>query len=172
MIISADPAPAMLAELRMTSLEGPVVRGGTRGVRFIEVGFIQNAKFSKQHADYDRFATPRTRFSNVEGKTVWLDTVAPLTPSVSPWYNSTNVNIRSLYYHGIDPVSGAVADIDLAMADTPKQYATDTMPLTIVENGVQVTKTPSRFEIVMDFNTYLAVRTKELNELAAEEVYT
>ena len=46
------------------------------------------------------------------------------------------------------------------------------MPLTIVENGVQVAKTPSRYEIVLDFNTYLAVRTKELNELAAEEVYT
>jgi hypothetical protein len=170
-IISAKPAPAMLGQLRVTSIEGPAVRGTTRGVRFIEVGFIQNETILKLHADYDGFAIPGSRFSNVEGNKVWLDTIAPFPANISPWVDSKNLIAQSFFYHGLDPAVGAVTNIDLAIKDTPEVLATDTMPLTVVENSVQVTKTPTRFEILLDFNAYLAVSTKELT-FVADVVYT
>ena len=172
MIISANPEPAMLAQLRVTSIEGPAVRGTTRGVRFIEVGFIQNAVFTSIHADYDGFATPQRRYSNIEGTTVLLDCYTD-NPNAStpPWSDSKNIlGSRGIYY-GVDPVTVPIVNIDFNTKDTPRQLATDTMPLTIVVNGIQVTKYPSEFGIRMDFNLYLAVRTKE-QSLDSDKVYT
>lgn len=68
MILSANPGPAMTVHLRVTKIEGPAVDGKMRGVRFVELGVMQNGTFTQMHGDYDGFATPKRRVSSLEGK--------------------------------------------------------------------------------------------------------
>ena len=141
-----------------------------RGVRFVEVGMIQNVGFTKDHSDYDGFTIPKRRLGSLESNKMWLDTITT-NPGAStpPWYDSNSkAGIRSLYNHGSDPVAGAVIEnIDLDTRDRPKIQGTDTMALTI--EGV--TKLPDRFAIKLDFNLYCAVHTKEAI-LDSDKVFT
>ena len=169
-LIVSSPEVAMGAFLRIRKIQGPAVGGSMRGVRFIEVGMIQNGAFTKDHADYDGFTIPKRRLGSLESNKMWLDTITKVPgASTPPWYDSNSkVGVQSLYNHGFDPVAGAfIENINLDTTDTPSIPGTDIMSLTF--EGA--TKLPDRFAIRLDFNLYCAVRTKEAI-MGSDTVYT
>ena len=164
-----DIGPAMAVNLRVTRLEGPVVGGTVRGVRFVEIGMIQNSKITLMHSDYDGFVPAKRRICKLEGNTVWVDCYTEAGASTPPWYDSQHsTGTRGVYTHGSDPAAGTyVANIDFNITDTPRLSGTDNMALTI---GA-VTKNPDRFAIKLNLNLYFAVRTQEAI-LNSDKVFT
>src|SRR4029078_4404238 len=149
---SAITTPAMTANLRVTKIEGPTVNGTMRGVRFIEIGMIQNVTYTQKHGDYDGFVPPKRQVSSLEGQS-YLDcyTTAPWASTI-PWYDSNaKMGTRSYYTNGTDPVAGApVTNIDFNVTDFPSLAGTESIDLII--GGV--TKSVDRFAIVFDCKLY------------------
>ena len=168
--IKSSPGTAIIANLQISKMQGPAVGGSMRGVRFIEVGMIQNLAVTKDHSDYDGFTIPKRRLGSLESNKMWLDAyIKNPGASTLPWVDSNSkVSITSLYYQVFDPAAGEVIEnIDLDFTDRPVIKATDTMALTI--EGV--TKLPDRFAIRLDLNLYCAVHTQEAI-LDSDKVFT
>jgi hypothetical protein len=168
--IRSSPAgmAAMDARLRVTRIEGPTVAGAMRGVRFIEIGMIQDGRGTALHGDYDGFMVPRRRVWSIEDGAFHLDA---LGASTLPWYDSTGVTVIQagavgLFAPGTDPAA-AITNTDISVTDTPTLPGTDMMSLMI---GLE-TDMVDRFAIVVDFRIYLAVRTTQaVNN--SQNVYT
>ncbi len=160
--------PAMSAYLHVTKIEGPLVGGSMRGVRFIEVGFIQNVNNTELHADYDGFVPTRQRRLNTsEGKSFLDADEGPV-----PWYETQVIDQKiAVYAPGTDqgvPIQG----IDLYMDDTPSLPATDKMDLSIPDGkGGLVWDYVDSFALKIDFDLFFAVRTFEA-VLGSQSVYT
>jgi hypothetical protein len=94
-IVSNVPGPAMEAELDV-EINGPVVGGSVRGVKFIEAGLTQTLIVTKWHADYNALpkaagggALGRRRTSNMEGQ-AYLDGITAAPSTTVPWYDSND----------------------------------------------------------------------------------
>ncbi len=158
--------PAMQVWLKVTNIEGPVVNGAMRGVKFIETGLIQNVKITKLHAMFNALAKSKYA-SSMEGKS-YLDTL--LRDPTTPWYLDTPVGaFVGVYRHPSDPAA-AVTNILLSWNDTPAQQATNTMSASYQNSPPDAVDT---FEIIINFDVFLAARTVEDSlGLGAETVYT
>ena len=179
MIYSVTTINAMVASLRVNKIEGPVVNGGMRGVRFVEVGIVQNATFTQMHGlykDFDLQSPPKRRVSTLEGQS-YVDCWVLDAASKLPWYDSEAQSMRpaevgrGVYPMANEPVSDAlIANIDMKVADWPHLWGTDTMsPIALVPGGI--TDEVDRYEILFKCKDYLAVRTKEAAN-GSEDVFT
>lgn len=171
LIVSQSPGPAMKANLSV-EINGPVVTGVARGVRFMELGFIQNGKFTAKQADYDGLPKAgagggmgRRRMSSLEDGTWHLDHYTDAPASTPPWYDSNDQTGAD----GFLAASGTanIANHDFEVSDTPRVTATDMMTLTEGANADAV----DRFKILFDFNLYFAVRTTQAVN-GSEAIYT
>jgi hypothetical protein len=169
LIISASPGPAMTARITIERIEGPTVSGSMRGVKFIQMGFIQNGMWASKHSDFDGFTPGRRRQSNRQDGVFHLDYVTNPPGNISPWYDSMSASAYfapatdALLIGGI-PGSSVPS---FETSDNPQQFPTDTMSLTISP----VTDDVDRFAIEMDFNIYFAVRTTDAAN-GSQNIYT
>ncbi len=181
MIVSATIGDAMLATLRVEKIEGPVVNGGMRGVRFVEIGIIQEGYFEKMHGIYKGFGQAvgeKRRVSTLEGKThLDVSTLEPVNSSI-PWYDSLGQTIEDpeLIGRGLFPTESAApsdalfTNIDFAVADRPQLWGTDLMGKSYFGQG-GVADDVDRYEILFRCKNYLAVRTKDASN-GSEAVFT
>ncbi len=154
--------PAMYASIRTSYVAGPTVNGGRRGQRFIDMGFVQTMTFVHMHGDYNdtnpKFRVgPLTRpdasseYAKLEGKS-YID-VAPDALSGSPW---SHKDYRDVYgdhnYKALrDDQNFPEAFFDTK--DSPSVPAVEM--LTVAGDQVDF------FSIVLSFDNYFAVHTKE-----------
>jgi hypothetical protein len=168
LIRSASPPPAIVARVTIEKIEGPTVNGGMRGVKFIQMGFIQNGSLTRKHADYFGFTPGRRRLSSLEGATFYLDLVTNPSVSTIPWYDSSSLLSESSTVAFLSPTSdGQLIDQRFTTRDTPNLLSTDTMSLTV---GT-VTSSVDRFALEFDLNLYFAVRTTEAAN-GSQNLYT
>lgn len=154
------PGIAMDGKLTIETIAGPVVAGAMRGVKFMEMGFIQEAKLTRQHGNYDDASPPKRRISSaVDG--VYHPDVHET--STWPWLNSANVRVRSFMKPLAD---GPVTDRAFEMRDTPQIPGTDSWLLPD-DAGDQV----DSFEIEDDFRVYFAARTVQAVN-GSDQIYT
>ncbi|MBX9583141.1 MAG: hypothetical protein K2X87_22770 [Gemmataceae bacterium] len=171
---------AVKSTLRVNRIEGPVVVGESkmRGVRFIDVGMIQNARFTEKRGVFG-FTPTRYSISSLEytpgtGPEYYVDTRNKPFIQVSefPYYSSGTDPVTSLpglVRPGIDPAAGApILNTVLSIADRPYLYATGSLSMTF--GGV--TKPVSQFKLVFDSNLYMAVRTRDTGPGSADRVFT
>jgi hypothetical protein len=80
---------AMGAYLSVEEIKGPLVGDSRRGVRFMEVGFIQNVFVEQSHGVFDGLAPAKKQVSPMEGKS-YLDCMvgAAAITSTPPWYDT------------------------------------------------------------------------------------
>ncbi|MBX9628084.1 MAG: hypothetical protein K2X82_30080, partial [Gemmataceae bacterium] len=175
-----DARRAMTATLEVLSIVGPLVDVPTphrRGIRFIDAGLIQVARFTHMHGDFNHSAPPFRRVANAEGKS-FLDA----TPADRPWYS-----VDEGYYRG-SPNDGVSSGRRLTLRDNPRFPATDVLTVVPTSKALQLvdgsTATPLQkysdqsayddvdfFSIVADFDVYVAAHTVE-TENQADEQYT
>jgi hypothetical protein len=166
LIISNNLGPAENANIRVKTIEGPIVAGQMRGVKFIEMGFIQNGQFTREYGDFDGFDTKKRRQGGLQDGAFHVDyyTQAP-NASTAPWYDSQAVTgTRGFLGPAMD---AKLSNQDFNVSDTPQLWGSDAMTLTL--GGV--TKSVNRFGLQFDLNLYFAVRTKEAVN-GSETVYT
>ena len=82
-------------DLTVSRVEGPTVGGSMRGVKFMQMGFIQNLDFVHKRGIFTGFTPDRARVSNLEGLGVLLDSVSAADV---PWYHRTAAS--SCAWHG------------------------------------------------------------------------
>ena len=163
---NADPAIwAMYASIEVERVAGPLVGGKRRGQRFIDIGFMQTAKFISLHGDYSANNNNFSMISSVEGNS-YIDVERDETGTTAqnrPWVWKRHGNMfgqRNYIAMGDDNV---LAFTMFDTRDRPSLGAVKNM----VEEGVSV----SFFSIVLDFVAYFAVHTKEAVN-AADASYT
>jgi hypothetical protein len=182
MIWSSVNKPTIDVSLVIKKIEGPVVSGAMRGLRFIEAGMIQNVKNSKLHS---KFGANITRMNALEGRSFLDASNAEL-----PWYDPKGVTMQDP--PGIGPILGwgkypnerismpvpetLLSNVELRIRDTPKVQAADAAYLDASGNPAGFPPPPhasklSRYEIMIDFKLYFAVHTREA-VLGSEEVFT
>lgn len=167
LIKSADPGPAMKAELNV-EIEGPLVGGNMRGVKFIETGFTQTILPTSWHADYDQLPKVgqpgfgRRLTSNMQG-TEYLDTIRG---SALPWYDTQDQGFPGA--NGLEKnLADQLTQATLGTGDTPSLPGTSHYQWN--ENGV--IDEVDLFSLVFDFEVCLTVRTIERSN-DAEKVFT
>jgi hypothetical protein len=162
LIASTTAGAAETSTLGVATLAGPMVNGSMRGVKFIQLGMIQNGQFTAKHAVYDGLAPAQIRKSSLEDGTYHLDYLTSAGQvSTSPWYDS-QAGTGSLGF--LAPTTDTQQNnIIFNVSDTPQLLATD-MP---VLNGIQA----NLYAIVFDLNLYFAVRTTEAVN-GSDQVYT
>jgi hypothetical protein len=183
---AASGSLAMEALLTIKKIEGPVAGGVMRGVKFIESGFIQSVEREKHHAKY----TGKRRVFAMEGQ-IHLD--GDPDQNAKPWYDyegnspyAEGANLppdaRGAYKAETDPQPGnPLTNVKLHVADTPQQPGTDSMHLANIPGNPddgkpvmpqhQPNVIVNRYEIVLKFMLYFAVRTREA-VLGSDTVYT
>ena len=153
--IASGTAPAVKGRREISKVTGPTVGSANRGEQFIEVGWVQNGTFTASHAVYNGFTPPARRVSSAEGQGPLLDSLGTAPPA---WYGTA-----ADFYH----VGGATSPFTLEFRDTPSQWGSDNMNLTI---GM-TTDAADQFHIRYDFTCYLAVRTTQSIN-ASDQIYT
>jgi len=152
--IMSSPAPnlaAMVATLRVSRIEGPTVDGQMRGVRFMEMGFIQNGQWTQAHADFN-LVRPRKRIRfTFEGSDKFY--VDKHKESTKPWQYSNRPDVS--YFRASS--DSALTNKDFTTNDRPAMQATDKMKVTI--NGVN--DSPAVFALIDNFELSFAVATTE-----------
>ncbi len=175
-ITSDANTDAIVVALTVDTIAGPMVDGKMRGVKFMELGFIQNTKFTSKSGDFDQLpkasgnGNGRRRQSSLQDGLYHLDIcTAEPNPSVSPWYDSTNITGDSAIpgFLGNLTDDNALHDLKFDMSDKPIEEGSDVVSLT--EGGV--TADINRVNILADFNLYFAVRTTE-SVNGSDKVYT
>ncbi|MGD2110247.1 MAG: hypothetical protein PVI86_12765 [Phycisphaerae bacterium] len=159
LIISTVTPPAMSIDLTIERIAGPTVAGGMRGVKFIEMGFVQNGIMNRKHGNFDAFAPPKRRVSSMEDGTWYLDAA---TGSVHPWYDS--LSGQSFFAPQTDvQVNNRAFTTD----DTPELLGCDLPELTIGP----LTDAVDSLGIELEFLLYFAVRTTQaVNQ--SDTIYT
>lgn len=177
LIQSSDEDVAMSADIFISNIEGPVINGISRGLRFIELGFIQNVQFTEMHGDFDQLpqvgdpdSLGRRRQYDLVTRKYVLDGITKPVFGDFPWYDSENQS-GSLFNDakGVlrDLGDEAVTNKILDMSDRPRQSGSDS--LTLTEN--EVTDALDRISLIQDFDLFLAVRTTEQVN-GSEKVFT
>lgn len=157
-VIAYIPHPAAMdAFLMVEKIMGPTVVSQMRGVKFMQMGFIQNGRATRKHGNFDGF-TPKKRWRSTHQDGIYhLDTYPG---STSPWYDKfrSSKTAPAGYYGFFAPSSDTTQnDVGFNVADTPNIQATYDMLLTI--GGV--TDVVDTFGIEIDFYMYFAVRTED-----------
>jgi len=166
-IKSADPPPAMKAELSV-EIDGPMVNGNMRGVKFIEAGFTQTILPTNWHADYDqlpKIGQPgfgRRLTSRMEG-TEYLDTIRG---SALPWYDTQNQGFPGSN-GSEDNLSDQLIHATLGTGDTPALPGTSNYRWN--EGGV--IDEVDLFSMIFNFEICLSVRTIDKSN-DAHKVFT
>jgi hypothetical protein len=157
----------MHARLKVTKIEGPVVNGAARGLRFIEVGFVQNSMTTSKHSEYAIQGTTKKRVHITEGY-AFLD-----ADEGEVWYEPyprAEEGFSFLGRHTIaTDATNPVTNIGLHIGDRPKQPATDQMKLAVP--GFPGVHDVKRFVLRLDFELYFAARTRE-SVLGSDTIYT
>jgi len=151
-ILSVAVPPAMEGKLTVERISGPSVGGSMRGMRFIQLGFIQNGTFVQEHGDFDGFDPKQRRQSSlVDG--IWHIDYLTTPRSTAPWANSNDTD------EFLDVTSDAspITNRAFTTIDRPKITATDKFTLTVDANTDDV----DRFGIEFDVRVYFAVRTTD-----------
>lgn len=90
LIHSSYPSLAMEATTTVDRIEGPSVNGSMRGMKFINIGFIQLVDVIDFRVDYDDLSTPKSvTWDGFEGSNNLLDGSSATT---KPWYDSTDIS--------------------------------------------------------------------------------
>jgi hypothetical protein len=164
--------PTMQAKLVVQRIEGPKVgmETGMRGVKFMEIGLIQNSKHRENYAvirqsaaqnGVDLPADVNYRYI-LEGNTYLDSKIATV-----PWYYPIHEDGQVAVWSPTTDPSNALTSLELKIDDRPNLKVTDALyPL---YNGSRYR--PSRLVLISDFLLYFAVRTKE-TALAADLIYT
>jgi len=161
---------AMKAELTVETIEGPTVGGGIRGMKFIEMGFIQNGTLTKRNGVYQFW--PKIWKNSLEDGNVHLDyATEPAPGSTSPWYDSEDVtfppgNDVDGFYSPPDD-SSVISDHAMKVGDSPQLKVVPDMELPIGAESDDV----DIFNLVFDCSLYFAVRTVDTRN-GANSVYT
>ena len=90
--IKSSTDKAVEASLTIDKVIGPSVSGVTRGEQFLEIGFIQNGRFTRAHALYDGLNPKMRKRSSLEDGVHHIDYFTGTLPSTAPWYDSANVS--------------------------------------------------------------------------------
>lgn len=138
----------MIATLTVTSVKGPTVRGSMRGVRFIDMGFIQISEHTDIRATFSLDGGPPVvRTANVQGKK-YIDS----GPADSPWYGKNKTAKPYEYMNFLQDKE--YLNLDFEMNDTPE---------TPVAEGVSTNDgLPLRSCVVRsNYTTVFAVHTNE-----------
>ncbi len=161
---------AVNAQIEVKNIKGPVVAGSMRGVKFMEVGMLQNAQHVAKQGYFDHLPKAagagmgRQRVSSLVDGVYHLDTI---TGSTSPWYDSANVSGGAADGVLTGLTDAAVTSTMIDMSDTPLLLGSDTMSLTEGAN----TDAIDRIAINFALNLYLGVRTIEAVN-GSDDVYT
>ena len=162
LIPSSATGKAMEIDLTVERIEGAPrahVGGARRGVKFMQMGFVQNCTLTREHGLFTAFNPDRKRVASLEGHS-GLDTVGTTggeIVSIIPW---ADVNDYTGFEGFFGPVSDAtVHDHAFNVSDTPRIIATDTPVL----SGDGIVDSPvNSYQIEMDFNMYFAVCTTDV----------
>jgi hypothetical protein len=162
----------MKVELRVTEVEGPSVGTQMRGIRFMEMGFIQDGKVTKKQGNYDGFDTKKKISSSLVDGVYHLDGDQAAN-GTQPWYDKLTLPGYVGYYApGTDPIGlppFPITNVNMSTIDTPEQNGTDPRKFTLTIGDE--TNMVDTLNIVLDFRLYFAVRTKDaIND--SEKVYT
>lgn len=154
LITAADPPHAMEAKIMIARIAGPTRATKQHcGVKFVEVGFIQNSKWRFKRGLYNDSSPKKMRVSSLE-KEGWH--VDPAPGSTPPWSDSAN----SLF---APPEDKEYKNQPIILSDTPTLKGTD--PFTLGTDQVD------ELLIYSPFRQYLAVRTKDKTK-DADKIYT
>jgi hypothetical protein len=137
---------AMKANFEVAQIKGPTVNGSDRGVKFMEMGQVHQARFTRWRAYYDDLPAMK-RVSKLEGymSGTWLWDSG--TAATVPW-TFTNAD------HYLKPANDtALANQSFSTTDAPRLLITDI----VVSNG----DTIDRSECEMEHQVFFAVRTTQ-----------
>jgi hypothetical protein len=149
---------AMTASFRVELVKGPTVGGNDRGVKFMEMGQVHQARFTKERAYYDDILPKKKRVGGLEGYQggSWL--WDPGAAATLPWtFQDAN------HYFKL-PKDNPVPNKDFSTFDGPVNFITDK----IVTNG----DTVDRNELTMEHRVYFAVKTTVPNVNGSSDVLT
>lgn len=160
-----DPGKgAMNATFKVDRVEGPT-RGSSpvlRGVKFMEMGLIQNLDVDKKRGIFGNNTPSLARVSNMEDVGVLLDGGSGLVP----WYDRDNVMLPETVGGLLKPdTDQLIVDEDLVMADRPQNQRVSDTP-------IWVNSAITNSELKLDFFVYFAVRTTDPSDFLARQVYT
>jgi hypothetical protein len=159
---------AMTADLRVTTIDGPALTPGgmMRGVKFIEMGFIQHVKADLLNAEYNDLVIPKRLRSEFQDGKYHLDTVTD--PWLNrPWYDKANqphVGTRSYYLAAADPVA-PITNVDFNTSDTPKVLGTDPDQFDI-DLDIGGEDRVDKFNMVFDFTLSFVVHTRDYSRVS------
>ena len=164
----------MVANLDVT-FTGPTIGGVQRGVRFMEAGFIQTLKFTKQEAFFASDNTPNAASGwfrqCVNGSTTktlqgnrFLDIETMTRRSQLPWldyYNVGNSEVGGIsIFTGNATSDGGVPTQNFKTRDVPASATPPANPVNLPRpNGGEATCRPQMVDSVWNFNLFFAVRT-------------
>lgn len=134
----------MNADLTIDSIIGPVVEGQMRGVKFMQVGAIQNVAVTADHGGFSGFDPARERVSSLEGSLL-LDNSGDVP---GPWYYESTL-IQNLPDQAVD-------SIPLHVGDSPALPFSD---VPVLSGGGNVDVPVDSASIVADFMLYIAAAT-------------
>jgi len=151
---------AMDAVTTVQRIEPPSRGGVLRGAKFIEMGFIQNLIATAMHGDYLFLASDsnddiRRQHVIVDGN--WY--VDSLPSSALPWYDSIGESAggAGMFAPTSDVIIAGSAIPIFHVSDRPAVPGTDEL----VTQGNFGDDAVDGFVILVDFNLYFAVRTKD-----------
>jgi hypothetical protein len=160
-ILHGSQGPTIVAQLDVESITGPTVNGGMRGVSFMQLGFVQTGKIVLWRGMYPDSLGIAHEYASVNEL---FEGVDALPSSTLPWYDSTNSlhgpNIHSAFAPTVDQQYTAMT---FAIDDKPRVEATNVTTITIpagAPNAGEVV-TVDEYDVLVHFNTYFAVRTRE-----------
>ncbi len=172
-----DGTDVIVGDITLDTMAGPMVNGKMRGLKFMELGFIQNVRFTQKSGDFYNLpkigaaGDGRRRLSPLPGLGYVVDYRTIPVRSQEPWADSTDVASESdkgEYYKPGPSANTAVSSMGFEYTDRPVITASDVNTLT--ESGITDSKI-NYLDIVFDANLYFAVRTtKAVN--GSDLVYT
>lgn len=151
--IDSNPHTSAVFEFAHVAAYGALVNGEPRGLKRIDMGYIQNVHDAQVNADFAAFHIERV------GSTEGMSFLDGNTDAV-PWYHD-----GPSFYHSF--TSDTASILPMYLDDTPALAPVDTMKLW---NGILYAEV-SAFHLYANFNTYFAVHTKDTDNGAAG-VYT
>lgn len=145
LIFASSGQDAMTADLYITSITGPTVNGAQRGLRFMEIGLVHEARLNANEGLFND-ATPKVRrVSRLQDGLIHLDAAHA---STAPW-----VFMDADSYLSVTSDAAPISAVHFSTFDNPHMLATDVFTIA----GTQVNT------LVLDQRSwvYLAVRTKD-----------
>ena len=166
-IWSCRPGRAMEATLTVERISGPVVSGSMRGVKFIEMGFVQNITVAAMHGDFNGLAPKKRRQNGLQGSK-YIDCITRSgCRSTLPWYDSKSLTCKNdtdAVAYFVSPADQQIDGKVFKTSDTPHLFACD-LPI-IDQDQVDV------WGLVVDFDLFFAVRTKQASTAGYNTVCT